>query len=106
MTREVMDFPETVEEFMEEHKMVDTKEVYSNGIKYVPIFRMKQWFEHQMSVEQYRQRMIQAFHEAGCDELIALVCLPTEKEFKHLEWLLEKHYKDLSEEHKNVQKET
>ena len=69
MTREVMDFPETVEEFMEEHKMVDTKEVYSNGIEYVPIFRMKQWFEHQMSVEQYRQRMIQAFHETGCEEL-------------------------------------
>ena len=41
------DFPKTVEEFMEEYKMVDTKEVYSNGTEYVPIFRMKQWFEHE-----------------------------------------------------------
>ena len=41
------DFPETVEEFMDEYKMVDTEEVYSNGTEYVPIFRMKQWFEHE-----------------------------------------------------------
>lgn len=41
------DFPETVEEFMEEYKMVDTEEVYSNGTEYVSIFRMKQWFEHE-----------------------------------------------------------
>lgn len=44
---DIMAFPDTVDEFMEEHKMVDTKQVYSNGIEYVPIFRMKQWFlEH------------------------------------------------------------
>ena len=46
-----------------------------------------------MTAEEYRQRMIQAFHNQHCDELIALVVLPTEKEFEHLEWLLEKHYK-------------
>lgn len=47
----------------------------------------------EMTAEEYRQRMIQAFHNADCDELIALVVLPTEKEFEHLGWLLEKHYK-------------
>lgn len=46
-----------------------------------------------MTAEEYRQRMIQAFRNADCDELVALVVLPTEKEFEHLEWLLEKHYK-------------
>lgn len=45
------------------------------------------------TAEEYRQRMIQAFHNADCDELIAVVCLPTEKEFEHLEWLLKTHYK-------------
>lgn len=44
---DMMDFPKTVEEFMEMYKMVDTDEVYSNGTEYVPIYRMKQWFEHQ-----------------------------------------------------------
>ena len=45
-----------------------------------------------MTVEEYRERMIQAFHNANCDHLIALVCLPTEKEFEHLEWFLKTHY--------------
>ena len=43
---EVMKFPKTAEEFMEQYKVVDTDHVYSNGVEFVPIFRMKQWFEH------------------------------------------------------------
>lgn len=43
---EMMEFPDTVEEFMEQHKTVDTEQIYSNGIEFVPIFRMNQWFEH------------------------------------------------------------
>ena len=43
---EMMTFPASVEEFMEQYKMTDTDNVYSNGTEYVPIYRMKQWFEH------------------------------------------------------------
>ena len=43
---DMMDFPASVEEFMEQYKMTDTEHVYSNGTEYVPIYRMKQWFEH------------------------------------------------------------
>ena len=50
-----------------------------------------------MDVEEYRQRMIEAFHNAGCDWMIALVVQPTEKEFEHLEWLLKNHYKKKNE---------
>lgn len=39
-------FPDTVEEFMEQYKIVDTEQIYTNGAEMVPIFRMKQWFEH------------------------------------------------------------
>lgn len=46
MGGEIMSFPATVEEFMEQYKMVDKEQIYSNGTEYVPIFRMKQWFEH------------------------------------------------------------
>lgn len=41
-----MMFPKTVDEFMEKYKIVDTDEIYTNGAELVPIFRMKQWFEH------------------------------------------------------------
>ena len=47
---DIMDFPATVEEFMEAYKMVDKEQIYSNGTEYVPIFRMKQWFEHEKSL--------------------------------------------------------
>ena len=43
---DMMAFPASVEEFMEQYKMTDTEHVYSNGTEYVPIYRMKQWFEH------------------------------------------------------------
>ena len=43
---DMITFPTSVEEFMEQYKMTDTKHVYSNGTEYVPIYRMKQWFEH------------------------------------------------------------
>jgi len=42
----MMMFPKTVDEFMEKYKIVDSDEVYTNGAELVPIFRMKQWFEH------------------------------------------------------------
>ena len=43
---DTMAFPASVEEFMEQYKMTDTEHVYSNGTEYVPIYRMKQYFEH------------------------------------------------------------
>lgn len=46
-----------------------------------------------MTAEEYRQRMIQAFHNADTDHFIALCVLPKEEEFLHLEWLLKNHYK-------------
>ena len=43
---DMMTFPSSVEDFMEQYKMTDTEHVYSNGTEYVPIYRMRQWFEH------------------------------------------------------------
>ena len=40
-----MTFPATFEEFAEEYKIVDSKEVYTNGTELIPIFRVKQWLE-------------------------------------------------------------
>ena len=65
--------------------------------KQIEMFEMwAKWLEqklNEMTAEEYRQRMIQAFRNADCDELIAICVLPTEKEFEHLEWLLKNHYK-------------
>ena len=62
---DMMTFPASVEEFMEQYKMTDTEHVYSNGTEYVPIYRMKQWFEHHRD----QQRLtIDAVHVVRCRE--------------------------------------
>lgn len=52
-----MMFPDTVEEYMEQYKIVDTEQVYTNGAELVSIFRMKQWFEHLPSAQPERKKM-------------------------------------------------
>lgn len=48
---DLMTFPDSVEEFMNQYKVVDTEQVYTNGAELVPIFRMRQWFEHLPSAQ-------------------------------------------------------
>lgn len=62
---DMMTFPKTVDEFMEEWKITDTEEVYTNGTEFVPIFRMKQWFDHVRSNDTIdRQGAIEALRDA------------------------------------------
>ena len=43
---EQMEFPATFEKFAKEYGFKDDKEVYTNGSDLIPIFRVKQWLEH------------------------------------------------------------
>lgn len=45
-----MEFPVNFEKFAKEYGFKDDKEVYTNGIDLIPIFRVKQWLEHLSSV--------------------------------------------------------
>lgn len=65
MMGEIMQFPETVEGFMQQYKITDTQQVYTNGAELVPIFRMQQWFEA------HKQRWI------PCSERLPEVCKDT-----------------------------
>lgn len=40
---ETMSFPKTLDEFMQQYKIVDTEKVYTNGAELIPIFRIEQW---------------------------------------------------------------
>lgn len=44
-----MTFPATFEEFAEDYKIVDSQEVYTNGAELIPIFRVKQWLQHEQA---------------------------------------------------------
>lgn len=40
---ETMSFPKTLDEFMQQYKIVDTEKIYTNGAELIPIFRIEQW---------------------------------------------------------------
>lgn len=46
MMGEIMQFPETVEEFMQQYKITDSEQIYTNGSMLVPSFRVEQMIEH------------------------------------------------------------
>jgi len=39
-------FPETMEEFIEQYKVVKGENLYCDGVEFIPVFRMKEWVEH------------------------------------------------------------
>lgn len=43
---EQMEFPITFEEFAKEYGFNDHRHIYTNGSDLIPIFRVKQWIEH------------------------------------------------------------
>ena len=45
----------------------------------------------EMSVEQYRQRLMEVFHNTDHDELLTYVVMPKEEEFKSLEYILRQY---------------
>lgn len=69
MNNEIKEIPQidatleySLEDFMEAYKIVDENKVYSNGIEFVPIFRVKQWLDYNnitnlQQIEQEHQRI-------------------------------------------------
>lgn len=64
---ETMNFPETFDEFAENYKITDDKQVYTNGTELIPIFRVKQWLmrpnENAKTVEQIKSEAVKEFAE-------------------------------------------
>ena len=43
---DMMTFPDTWEEFEKSYGFTDNEEVYTNGARLIPSFRVKQWLDH------------------------------------------------------------
>ena len=48
---DMMTFPDTWEEFEKSYGFTDNEEVYTNGARLIPSFRVKQWLDHLPSVQ-------------------------------------------------------
>ena len=53
---EMMTFPKTFDEFVEEYGFVDKEEVYTNGSELIQVFRVKQWLEHEDLVKKMEKK--------------------------------------------------
>ena len=51
---DMMTFPDTWEEFEKSYGFTDNEEVYTNGARLIPSFRVKQWLDHLPSVQPTR----------------------------------------------------
>lgn len=52
----MMAFPETWEEYEQQYGFTDDEEVYTNGSRLIPSFRVKQWLEHLPSAKPERKK--------------------------------------------------
>ena len=43
---EMMELPETPEEFIKQYSFKDKEEIYTNGSELIPVFRVEQMLEH------------------------------------------------------------
>lgn len=59
---DLMIFPKTIQEFIEEYSFKDEEEIYTNGAMLIPVFRMEQ--AHIYYGEQIRKKAIDEFVEA------------------------------------------
>ena len=57
---DIMTFPNTWEEYEEIYGLTDTEQIYTNGSRLIPSFRVKQWLEHLKS-EQNEAPIITCF---------------------------------------------
>lgn len=67
---EMMTFPETIQEFLEQYKIVDTEQVYTNGAELVPIFRVLQWYDAHITPAKPQTNADKYFRNAT-DDMIA-----------------------------------
>ena len=73
---EMMNFPDTWEEFEKSYGFTDSKEVYTNGSRLIPSFRVKQWLDH-IAQKETKQRAIKAsdcINRQDAMELVRDVC--------------------------------
>lgn len=55
---EMMTFPDTWEEFEKSYGFTDNEEVYTNGARLIPSFRVKQWLDHLVSVQPKTHKLL------------------------------------------------
>lgn len=60
-----MEFPETIEEFIEQYSFKDKEQIYTNGSVLMHVFRVKQMIDHYF----YKNKVVSNLIRSDTDEL-------------------------------------
>ena len=63
MSNDMMTFPDTWEEYEKSYGFTDSEEVYTNGARLIPSFRVKQWLDHLSSVQLRKGKWIRIYRD-------------------------------------------
>lgn len=77
-----LSFPKTFDELVEQYGITDTDEVYTNGLKLIPAFRVKQWLM-EANINGYTEGLKDSSKSETVTEFADRWCNTCE--FKHLE---------------------
>lgn len=83
---DMMTFPETWEEFEKSYGFDDSEEVYTNGSRLIPSFRVKQWLDH---IAQFKSKR-QATVSSDCISRQDAIRLAEQGQIQGFEWQFKK----------------
>ena len=63
---DMMTFPDTWEEYERSYGFYDTEEVYTNGSRLIPSFRVRQWLDHESERKKKKMTLDEAIRH--CEE--------------------------------------
>lgn len=84
----------SLEDFMENYKMIDVEQIYSNGTEFVPIFRVKQWLEYN-NINNLQSKIDKAIEILGQYKHLSS---PTEEQANEQEEIVSNAYDILKED--------
>lgn len=60
---DMMSFPASWKEFLQEYSFLDIREVYTNGSRLIPVFRVEQMMEHYLVEKQVAEYWYQGYYK-------------------------------------------
>lgn len=82
-----MEFPKTIEEFLDDYSFKDKENVYTNGSILIPLFKVKQGLEHYMRESKAAlEKQIPKKVILGYDEQDSICCPNCKGELMSMDW--------------------
>ena len=91
---DIMTFPDTWEEYEKSYGFTDNEEVYTNGARLIPSFRVKQWLDHLPSEQPFTDEEIQKMQDLEFAEIEKAYETGLREGRKNGKWIIDNPHSD------------